>query len=132
MQERRDDRPLGELLGDFSNQTATLVRQEIDLARTEMQAKAATAARSVGLMGAGGVVIHAAFLAVVIGAIAFLSSAFDLDVWLSALLVGLVLAIVGFLLIQQGRSSLTRTSLAPERTIRSLKDDAEWAREQTK
>jgi hypothetical protein len=132
VQERRDDRPLGELLGEFSNQTATLVRQEIDLARTEMQAKAATAARSAGLVGAGGVVVHAAFLAVVIAAIALLSSAFDLDVWLSALAVAVVLAILGVLLIQQGRNGLARTSLAPERTIRSLKDDAEWAREQTK
>jgi hypothetical protein len=132
VQERREDRGLGDLFGEFSNQTATLVRQELELARAEMQAKAATAARSVGLIGTGGVVLHAAFLAVVIAAIAFLTSAFDLDVWLSALLVGVVLALVGFLLIQQGRSALARTSLAPERTLRTLKDDAEWAREQTK
>jgi len=131
MQER-SDRPLGELLNDLSTQMTTLVRKEIELARTEMTAKAATAGRGAGLVGAGGAVAHAAFLALMIAAIAFLATTFNIDVWLAALIVAVVLGIVGFLLIQQGRSTLAKTSLAPERTMRTLKEDAEWASDRTK
>jgi hypothetical protein len=132
MQERTEERPLGELLGELSTQMTTLVRQEIDLARTEMTAKAAAAGRSAAIAGAGGVVVHAAFLALVFATVALLTTALDLDVWLSALIVAAVLAVVGALLIQRGRAGLARTSLAPERTIRTLKEDAEWASDRTK
>jgi hypothetical protein len=40
--------------------------------------------------------------------------------------------VAGFALIQRGRSELEAGSLAPTRTIETLKDDAEWAKDQTR
>jgi uncharacterized protein YacL len=131
MRERDDERPLGDLFAQLTGQMTTLVRQEIDLARTEMTAKAATAGRSAGLIGAGGVIVHAGFLALVFAAIVLLAS-FGLDLWLSAVAIGVVLAGLGLALIISGRDRLSRLSVAPQRTIRTLKEDAEWASDRTK
>jgi len=55
-----------------------------------------------------------------------------MPLWLSALLVGLVVVIIGYILIQQGVRALKRVDLTPRETIQSLKEDTEWAKEQTK
>jgi hypothetical protein len=58
--------------------------------------------------------------------------ALGLDLWLAALIVGLVVIGIGYALIQRGRSQLEAASIAPTRTIETLKDDAEWAKDQTR
>ena len=128
----RSERSLGELFSDLTSQLGQLVHKEVELARTELTANAVRTARNASLIGAGGVVVHAGFLALVAAVIALLVSAFDLDVWVGALIVALVLFVAGFALIQRGRSQLEAGSLAPTRTIETLKDDAEWAKDQTR
>ena len=132
MAEPRRERSLGELFGDLTSQLGQLVHQEVELARTEITANAIRTGRNASLVGAGGVVVHAGFLALVIAAIALLVSLFNLDPWVSALIVAALLFGIGGLLIQRGKSRLEASSLAPTRTLESLKDDAEWAREQTR
>lgn len=128
----RSERSLGELFGDLTSQLGQLVHKEVELARTEMTANLVRTGQNASLIGAGGVVVHAGFLALVAAVIALLVSAFDLDVWVGALIVAIVLFVVGFVLIQRGRSQLAAGSLAPTRTIETLKDDAEWAKDQTR
>ena len=128
----RSERSLGELFSDLTSQLGQRVHKEVELARTELTANAVRTARNASLIGAGGVVVHAGFLALVAAVIALLVSAFDLDVWVGALIVALVLFVAGFALIQRGRSQLEAGSLAPTRTIETLKDDAEWAKDQTR
>ena len=55
-----------------------------------------------------------------------------LDAWLAALIVGILVAAIGGFLVMRGRSGLQNTDLAPTRTIETLKDDAEWAKERIK
>ena len=132
MAERRSDPPLGDLLGSLTSQIARLLHQEVEeLARTEMTANAVRAGRNAALVGVGGVVLYAAFLALMFAAIAGLV-ALGLPAWLSALVVGIVLVIGGVVLVQRGRSELTANALTPDRTIRSLKDDADWAKDATR
>ena len=131
MQERRDDRSLGELFGDLSRQTTTLIRQEVELAKTEMSAKASRVGKDIGFLAIGGAVAYAAFLALLAVVIIFLATVVRLDWWLSALLVALIVGVAGFLLIQKGRQALTQEDLTPRRTIESLKEDAEWAKDRT-
>ena len=52
--------------------------------------------------------------------------------WLAALLVGTATLAAGAALAWRGREGLRTTSVMPERTIETLKDDAEWAKEQIK
>lgn len=131
MQEGRDDRSLGELFTELTNQVATLVRQEVELARTEMTAKATRAGRDVALVVAGGAIAYGGFLAL-LGAVGYLLFTIGLPIWLSFLLVGVAAAAAGYVLIQRGRQALQVQALTPDRTIRTLKEDAEWAKDQTK
>lgn len=131
MDAQRDERSLGQLFGDLSRQLSTLVRQEIDLARTEVTTKAGAATRDAALIGVGGALAYAGFL-VLLGAVVLLLVQAGLDAWLAALIVGILVAAIGGFLVMRGRSGLQNTDLAPTRTIETLKDDAEWAKERIK
>jgi hypothetical protein len=130
MEQQRDERSLGELFADLARETSTLVRQEVELARTEMTQKATQVARDGGTIGIGGAIAYAGFLAVVAALI--LGLGLFLPLWLSALIVGLVVAGIGYAVLQSGLSALKRANLAPRETIETLKEDAEWAKDQTK
>ncbi len=131
MTESRSDRSLGELFGSLTSQLGQLIHKEVELARTEITANAVKTGKNASLIGVGGAVAYAGFLALVIAAIAVLV-AVGLDAWLAALIVGLVLVAAGYGLIQRGRSQLEAGNLAPTRTIETLKDDADWAKDQTR
>ena len=130
MQERRDEPSLGELFAELARETSTLVRQEVELAKTEMSQKAARVGRDVAFLAIGGAVLYAGFLALLAALIIGLGQ-LGLPWWLSALLVGLIVAAVGGFLIQQGLAALKREDLAPRQTVATIKEDVEWAREQT-
>jgi len=125
------DRSLGELFSTLTNQIGTLIRQEVDLARTEVTANVQRTARNASLIGAGAAVGYAAFLTLVAAAVALLVT-LGLDTWIAALVVGVVLGAIAFALVQRGRSQLEAGSIAPERTIATLRDDAEMAKERTR
>jgi uncharacterized membrane protein len=129
MQQGTDNRSLGELFSELSRQTSTLVRQEVNLAKTEMSQKASKVGKDVAAIAVGGAVAYAGFLA--IGAAVILLLAEVMVWWLSALIVGLVVGIVGYMLIQRGLEALKHEDLAPRQTIETLKEDAEWAKQQT-
>ncbi len=129
MQGRGDDRSLGELFSELSQETTTLIRQEVNLAKTEMSQKASRVGKDVGFMAAGGAVAYAGLLAILAGAIALLDLVIPL--WLSALLVGLVVAAIGYFLVRKGLDALKQEDLAPRETIQTLKEDKEWAKDQT-
>jgi hypothetical protein len=129
MQGRGDDRSLGELFSELSQETTTLIRQEVNLAKTEMSQKASRVGKDVGFMAAGGAVAYAGLLAIIAGVIALL--ALVIPLWLSALLVGLVVAAIGYFLVKRGLDALKQEDLAPRETIETLKEDKEWAKDQT-
>ena len=130
MQQTQNDRSLGELFAELTRETSTLVRQEITLAKTEMTQKASLVGKDVGFMAAGGAVLYAGLLALIAAVILGLA-ALGLPAWLSALLVGVVVAAVGGFLVQRGLDALRRANLVPQQTINTLKEDAEWAKQQT-
>ena len=131
MQQSKDERSLGELFGELARETGTLVRQEVDLAKTEITHNATRAAQEIGFLLVGGAVAYAGFLALLAALIAGLAAA-GVPVWAAALVVGLVVAGLGYLLVQRGLSALRRTGLAPRQTIETLKEDVEWAKEQVR
>ena len=126
----RDDRSLGELFSELSQETTTLIRQEVNLAKTEMSQKASRVGKDVGFLVAGGAVAYAGLLAVIAGVIALLGLVIPL--WLSALLVGLVVAGVGYFLVRRGLDALKRQDFAPRETMETLKEDQRWAKDQTR
>lgn len=129
MQER-DDRSLGELIAELSRETVTLMRQEVQLAKTEMSQKAFRVGKNVGFLVVGGVVAYTGLLAIVAAVIIALGNAIPL--WLSALVVGLVIAAVGAFLVVKGANTLRQEDPTPQETIETLKEDREWLRDQTR
>jgi xanthine/uracil permease len=122
------DRSLGELFGDLTRELTTLVRQEIALATTEMSQKASTVGKNVAYLAVGGLVAYAGLLAIIAAVILALGNFIPL--WLSALVVGLVVAGIGYMLVQQGMTALKQADLTPRQTVETLKEDAEWAKQQ--
>lgn len=130
MQRSRDDRSIGDLLGDLYQGASQVISLEIELAKTEMSQKASRVGKNVGFLAAGGAIAYAGFLAILAGIIALL--ALIIPVWLSALIVGLVVAGIGGALVMSGLKTLQQESLAPQRTIDTLKEDQQWMKDQTR
>ncbi|MEP6704038.1 MAG: phage holin family protein [Acidobacteriota bacterium] len=128
MQLNKDDQSLGDLFSALASETGTLVRQEVALAQAELTTKATQVAKNVGFLAVGGAVGYAAMLAILAGVILGLS--YFMPAWLSAILVGLVIGAVAFFMISSALGELKNTSLKPEETVDSIKEDAQWLKDQ--
>ena len=125
-----EERSLGELFGELSQDVAMLVRQEAQLAKTEMQQKLSKVTTDVVSLATGGVVLLIGGLALTAALILLLVHPVGLDPWLAALIVGGVCGLVGWMMVQRGLTNLKRIDPTPRRTVESIKDDIQWAKEQ--
>jgi hypothetical protein len=131
MIDSKDERSLGELFADLARESSTLLRQEVQLAKTELSQKASRLGKDLAAVAVGGLVAYAGLLAIIAALIIGLAAA-GLPWWLAALLVGGVVAGIGYGLIQRGLTALKREDLAPRRSMESLQEDARWAKEQVR
>jgi xanthine/uracil permease len=128
----KDDRSLGQLLKELTSETSTLLRQEVDLAKTEMTEKASRLGVNLGAVAVGGAVAFlgalALLAAVVYGLTALLDTVISLRiaVWLAPLIVGLVLAVIGNGMIKKALETLKHESITPQKTTQSLQENKEW------
>lgn len=127
---------IGGLLRGLIDDTRSLLRQELQLARAEISEKAAEAGRRSAMVGVGAVVGLGGVMAIIAAACCGLWAALvaaDVDheiaVWLAPLIVGLVVALIGYALIQSGLSALRRMRMVPDKTARSLKETGRWIQE---
>ena len=121
------DASLGELFKRLTSDSAELVRQEVALAKAELRetggmlaADGAKVGAAVGLALAGALALTA-FLVIALG------NLFDGRYWLSALLVGAVMLVVGAVLAKNAVNDVKRRGLAPRQTIATLREDKAWA-----
>ena len=121
------ERPLGEVAKDLTRDLSLLVRQEVELAKSEMAEKGRIAAPGLGMIGAAGVAGLMAAGAFTACAILVLS--IFLAEWLAALIVGAVLAAAAYVVAKRGKEHVQRAgSPVPEQTIETVKEDLEWAK----
>ena len=128
---RQQERSIGELFGQLTQDMTLLVRQEVQLARTEMSDKISRVTTNLVSVGAGGFVAYLGGLALVGALILAIRDLANISLAWSALIVGAILAIIGYVMLQKGLKELKRVDLAPRRTVETLKDDVQWAKEQT-
>jgi Putative Actinobacterial Holin-X, holin superfamily III len=127
IQDELRERPIGELMKQLAQETTTLVRQEIELAKAEVSEKGKKTGVGVGILGAAGVVGLLAAGALT----AFLILLLDLAMpaWTAALIVTAVYAAVAFVLYLRGREKVQEAGKpVPEQTIETVKEDVEWAK----
>jgi drug/metabolite transporter (DMT)-like permease len=125
MAARQDERSLGDLFAELSRETGVLVRKEVELATTEMTAKARIAGAHVATVAAGGALAHAGLL-VLLAALVIGLSQLGIEPWISALIVAVLTIAVGYVLANKGLTNLRRTSMAPIQTIETLKETTTW------
>lgn len=125
------DRSVAELLKQLSDQTAALVRQELELAKAELAVKGKRAGLGAGMFGGAG--LFGLYALGALTACAILALATAMNGWLAALIVTVVygaiagvLALTGKTKVQQGVPPL------PEQTVDSVKEDLEWTKQRAK
>lgn len=123
-----DVRSLGDLFTELAGETGTLVRQEISLAQAELTQTAFKTGKNVGNLAVGGAVGFVAVLAVTAAVILLL--ALFIPAWLSALIVGAVIAVAAYFMISSALSALRKTDPLLRNTIETLKEDAKWLKKE--
>lgn len=125
-----ENKPLGDLFGDLATDMSSLVRQEVALAKLEITQKAKYLGRNVGYLVVGGAVAYAGLLAVIAAIIMLLDR--YMPAWGAALLVGVVVALIAWMIIGKAMSALQQADLTPHETVETLKEDATWMKQQIK
>ena len=126
------ERSVPELLKQLSQETSTLVKQELDLAKAEMTEKGRKAGTGAGFIGGGALLGLGAFGAFTTFLIALLQTAVN-HTWLAALIVTAVYGAIAAFLALRGKDKIQEaTPPAPEQTVETLKEDVEWAKTQTR
>jgi hypothetical protein len=128
----REEKSLGQLLKDLTAETTTLLKQEVELAKTEMGEKASRVGTNLGSVAVGGAVLFAGVLALLFAAVNALTEilahvvSLTVAAWLSPLLLGIVLGAIGYSLVKKALASLKQESVTPRRTTESLQENKEW------
>lgn len=133
--ERKEERSIGQLLKELTQESSTLLKQEVNLAKTEMSEKASRIGANLGEVAVGGAVALLGAIALLLAAVYGLTSILnnfmsqEVAVWLAPLIVGLILAAVGYSLIKKALATLKQESITPQRTTQSLQENKEWLKE---
>jgi uncharacterized membrane protein YqjE len=125
------ERPAGELMRELADQTTSLVRKEIELAKLELAEKGKKAGMGAGMFGGAGLFGAGAFATLT----ACFVLALDLVVaaWLAALIVTAVYAAIAGVLALRGKKEIQQAGPPlPERAVESTKEDLEWAKTRAK
>jgi len=120
---------LVELIGELANQSVGLMRDEVALARRELEQKLKTVQSAAAVVAIGAFIALIAALSVCAAVIIALAE--YVGPWQSALIVGLILGMAAGVAISIGISRFKRTNLKPEQTIETIEENKEWLKELT-
>jgi MFS family permease len=121
------DQPVAALLNDLSEQTSTLVRRELELARLEMTEKGKRAGIGAGMFGGAGALGVYALGAVIAAAILALATV--ITAWLAALAIAVVCGALAGALALIGKRKVSQASPpVPEQATASVKEDVRWTK----
>ncbi|GAA2404073.1 phage holin family protein [Streptomyces glaucosporus] len=126
----REDASIGELLSAVTSDAQKLLRQEIELAKAEVREEATKAGKAAGMYGGAG---FAGYMTALFASLALVFALANVMDWgWAALIVTVLWAVPALVLYMKGRSRMREVSPKPERTVQTLKEDAEWARHPTR
>ncbi|MBA3465160.1 MAG: phage holin family protein [Deltaproteobacteria bacterium] len=122
------ERSIGELFGELASETGTLVRQEVQLATTEIGQKAAQAGKQSIMIMTGALLGVVSLVTLAAGIVVLLARWVPL--YASALIVAAVFGVIAYAVAHAGLRALKTMSLKPTETLASLKDNKTWATKQ--
>lgn len=116
---------LGELFKQLAQDSATLVKQEVSLAKVEMRENLRSATKDAAMIAVGGGLLLVGLLVLTAFLVAAIGDLLD-NYWLGALLVGLLFVVIGGVLAKKNLNKLKKDDLGPGQTIQTLKEDKLW------
>ena len=120
---------VGQLMSEIATDVSSLMRQEVELAKAEIKQEATKAGKGAGMLGGAAYAGHMVLLFGTLAVVFAVGSQIGLG-W-SALIMTAVWGVVAAVLAARGRQQLRRVNPKPERTVQTLKEDAQWARHPT-
>jgi hypothetical protein len=132
----KDDRSIGELIRGLATETRELLQGEVRLAKAEMSQKLGKYVRNGASVAIGGAVAFAGVITLCLASsaglyVGLMAAGLDASVslWLAPLIVGIVVGVIGYALIQKGISTIKHESITPEKTTQSLRETTQWMQE---
>src|SRR4029453_15401465 len=98
------ERSIVQLLSEVTSDMSTLVGKEIELAKVELSRELSRTAQDAATIGIGGALLHIAGLALVATVVLVLVK-FGVAAWVASLITGLVIAAIGYAMVQRGRAA---------------------------
>src|SRR5688572_30026252 len=122
------------LLRDLRDETTTLFRQEVALAKTEMKENVSRMTGNAVKIAVGGFVAYAGVIVLLIGighllGALLIRAGLDEQVaqWLAPSIVGLLVAIIGYMMLSKAKNAMASEGIAPRQTIDSIRENKQWA-----
>jgi|KBSMisStaDraftv2_1062788.scaffolds.fasta_scaffold1199463_2 protein-S-isoprenylcysteine O-methyltransferase Ste14 len=128
--EYRGERSFSDVLDSIVGNVQTIIRSEIQLAKTEVKEETTKAARATGILAAGsllGVYAGGFLLLTVVRALENVTAP-----WLASLIVAVLVGVAALIAINAGRTRMKHVHPAPDKTIKTVKENVEWVKDQTK
>jgi hypothetical protein len=125
-----NERPISAILQDTFNNLAAIMRSEVKLAKTELKTDATELLRVAPLFVIGGIL--GLFAVGYLLTAALLALALIIPAWAASLVIFVFTAIVGAALISAAKARLRTVNLKPEKTVQTMKENAEWMKSQTR
>ena len=119
--QQEKDVSIPQLLRQLGHEVSELFSKEISLARAEVRESLQRAKNSAVALATGGIVLLAGIIVLLMAAVYGLATI--LELWLSALIVGGSVSLIGFIMCAAGKRNLTAENFKPERTIHAIQDD---------
>jgi len=123
---------VGELIGEVTADLSTLMRKELELAKAEMTLEAKKAGKGAGMLGGAGYAGHMVALFLSLALSWALQDLLNFSWGWGFLIVGVLWAIVGYVLYSKGRAQMKQVNPKPEQTVDTLKEDVQWAKNRTR
>lgn len=122
------------LLRDLRDEATTLLRQQVALAKVELKENVSRVGGHLAKIAVGAVVTFVGAIVLLIGLGQLLGVGLeaaglseDTAQWLGPVIVGLIVAVIGWALLAKAKKALASESIAPRQTIETLKADQHWA-----
>ncbi|MFP4350319.1 MAG: phage holin family protein [Desulfococcaceae bacterium] len=116
-----EEKSIGDLFSDLSDEIKSLVTNEIKLAKIEMKHKGTVVGKNSAFVVVGLTLLYAGFLGLM--ATAALALGLIISLWLAALIVSIVILIIGAAMAIKGVNTLKRMKMTPELAIESMEGE---------
>ena len=133
-----DDRSLGSLIKELGDEGGRLIREEVQLAKTELREKVEVYERNTAKMVVGGVLLLGAFFVLLVAVnrgLTVLLGQFmtaEVAVWMAPLILALIAGATGWGMTRNARSQMKREGLTPTQTMRVLREEKDWVQQQAR